>query len=136
MSDHDKDWKTPLPLTGKPETKTIYCWTRRCYITRTCILLGVRELPASVPYARRPGNGAPSPYARVDTPEEPKTPTYLRDKMLTYLRTNGPSTAQQVAAALGIGVDHAGALLARNQSVRPTVERPVRGKPQVWELRR
>lgn len=69
MSDNDfstghlsnnRDWRFPVPLTGRPERKKIYDWNRRCWIICTCILLGVREIPNSVPYAQRPGNEAAS----------------------------------------------------------------------------
>ncbi len=135
LSEHNRDWKTPIPLTGKPVTKTYYDWTRRRWVTSTCILLGAREIPASVPYAKRAGNDAPSPYARKDEPEITVTPTMLRDQLIDYLRNHGPSTTQQVANALGIDVNHAVALLGRNPFVRPSVGNLVRGNPKRWELR-
>lgn len=87
-----RDWRTPLPMTGKPVTKTFYDWERRCYITRTCILLGAREDAPGTPYAQRPGNDAPSAYAdgHAMPPRQPQTKLGTqRQRLLDFLRRLG-----------------------------------------------
>lgn len=51
-----KDWKTPLPWTGKPYLKTYYDWTHYIWRTEVCILIGAREEAPGRPWADRVEN--------------------------------------------------------------------------------
>lgn len=123
-----RDWRFPVPFTGRPERKRIYDWNRRCWIECTCILLGVREIPNSVPYAQRPGNEAPSAHA----PAAPQTRAGTRRRaMLDFLGANKTATTAEVAKALGLPSEQASAMLSKD----PLVKR-VAGKrgAQQWAL--
>lgn len=125
---NNRDWRFPVPLTGRPERKKIYDWNRRCWIICTCILLGVREIPNSVPYAQRPGNEAASDHA----PAAPKTRAGTRRRaMLDFLGANKTATTAEVANALGIPSEHASAMLSKD----PLVKRMAgKGGVQHWAL--
>ena len=123
-----RDWRFPVPFTGRPERKRIYDWNRREWIVCTCILLGVRETPNSVPYAQRPGNEAPSAHA----PTAPKTRAGTRRQaMLDFLGANKTATTAEVAKALGLPSEQASAMLAKD----PLVKRVAgKGGVQRWAL--
>lgn len=112
-----RDYRTSMPMTGKPYKKTYWDWQRHCWRTDICILLGARETPPSVPYAERHGRGRtdkldksypsqPSqPPKRDKAPPPPKpkagpAPGSLRDRIRRHLRTHGPATTAEVIAAV------------------------------------
>lgn len=121
MSDVDqlagkRDYRTPLPMTGKPYVKTYYDWTHYRWRTEVCILLGARETPPGTPYRetlsgrRHDGDGSrlselppdetPPPLRKKPGPQPGQArPESLRSRVRAYLRAR-PATTRELCAAL------------------------------------
>lgn len=103
-----RDYRTPLPMTGKPYTKTYYDWIHRRWRTEVCILLGARETPPGVPYGETPegrGRGrAPSRERKDLSPQGQRQVTSergsLRSRIRQVLREKGRATTAEIRAAL------------------------------------
>lgn len=108
-----RDYRTPLPMTGKPYTKTYYDWVHRRWRTEVCILLGARETPPGVPYGETPegrGRGQAPDRERKDlSPQgQRQVPVRrgslrsdsLRSRIRQVLREKGQATTAEIRAAL------------------------------------
>lgn len=112
-----RDWRTPVPLTGKPVVKTYFDWTHYRWRTEVCILLGVRETAPGVPMADRPEHAGKSTHVpnreRKDlTPQGARgvsrqglttgeiQPETMRWYIHAFLRENDLATSKAIYAAL------------------------------------
>ena len=108
-----RDWRTPVAWHGRPETKTYWDWAYHLWRTEVCILVGVRDEPASTPWSERRANaglGRQPDRPRADfspRAEEPGTlpgvqarPGSLCAQIRNFLRQHGPATSSAVVDAV------------------------------------